>query len=107
MASAGASTSDDTFFTIHQSLQHAILPQLDQNSEVREAIVLQVFKTIRLITPKPSIKQIPDPKQWPQFEIAIPHIVSFCSKFVKSVPRMQGTLEFAELLYDGGFFLWE
>jgi len=94
-------------FTMQRSLQHSILLQLDQEPGVRSAIFHQAFEVIRLATPKPSVKQIPNPKLWPQSNKVTPHIVSLCRNFSQSVPPMQGTLEFAQLLYYGGFFLWE
>lgn len=94
-------------YTVHPVLQNAILLHLDRNPSLRSAIFSQAFKVIRLATPKANSKQIPTPKLWPQFKVAIPHIVSLCRKFVQSVPLMKGTLELAQLLYDGGFFLWE
>ncbi|OTB08363.1 hypothetical protein M426DRAFT_7683 [Hypoxylon sp. CI-4A] len=99
--------NEDTFFTIHRSLQHAILLQLDQDPTKRGEVFLQAFNAIRHVTPKANVKQIPTPSRWPQFEIAIPHIISLCNKYSKSRPRMQGTVDLARLLYDGGFYLWE
>jgi tetratricopeptide (TPR) repeat protein len=100
-------TETNPVFSMHRSLQHAILLQLDRDPTLRKDRFDQAFKAIRVITPYPSSKQIPDPKLWPQFELAIPHIVSMCHKHMKSQPAMKGSLELAELLYDGGFFLWE
>jgi len=94
-------------FTMQRSLQHSILLQLDQDPGTRSTAFYQAFQLIRLATPKPSAKQIPNPELWPKFEMVTPHIIRLCRNFVESVPPMKGTLEFAQLLYDGGFSLWE
>ncbi|KAK4442744.1 hypothetical protein QBC34DRAFT_224268 [Podospora aff. communis PSN243] len=94
-------------FSMQHSLQHAILVQLDKDPGRRSAVFHQASKVIRLATPKANKRQIPDPTFWPEFEVVIPHIVSLCRKFDQSVASMNGTLEFAKLLYDGGFYLWE
>lgn len=107
LISIGSRNDDNAFFTMHRSLQYAILLQLDEDASAREAIFLETLRTLRLFTPKPSPKQIPNLELVPQFEVVIAHIISFCKKFVNSIPPMKGSLEFAELLYAGGFFLWE
>ncbi|KAK0638516.1 hypothetical protein B0T16DRAFT_226563 [Cercophora newfieldiana] len=98
---------NDDKFTMQRSLQHAILIQLDEDTALRATIFHQAFSVIRRATPKANIKQIPNPKLWPQFRIVAAHIVTLCRKFTQAAPPIQGTLEFAELLYDGGFSLWE
>lgn len=97
----------DDMFAMERSLQHAILLQLDQDPDLRFTIFDQAFNVIRLATPKANNKQIPNPKLWPQFRKVVTHIVSLCRKFVEAAPPIQGTLELARLLYDGGFSLWE
>jgi hypothetical protein len=109
LISISGASADGTYdvFSVHRSLQHAILLQLDKDPERRSKVFHQVFQVIRLATPEANKGQIPDPTLWRRFEVVIAHIVSLCRKFDQSVPPMNGTLPFAELLYHGGFYLWE
>ncbi|KAK0614481.1 hypothetical protein B0T14DRAFT_309616 [Immersiella caudata] len=109
LISISLTSTDSTgdVLSMQRSLQHAILLQLDKDPARRSAVFHRAFQVIRLATPAADKKQIPKPELWPQFSLVVTHIVSLCRNFVDSVPPMSGSLQLAQLLYDGGFYLWE
>ncbi|KAK3320223.1 hypothetical protein B0T19DRAFT_468446 [Cercophora scortea] len=95
------------FFTIHRSLQHALLLKLDQDPNERQRAFERVVVLLRRILPRAPDDQVPDPSQWPQFEITASHVHTLCNAFVQCKPRIPASLEFAQLLYDAAFYTWE
>jgi tetratricopeptide (TPR) repeat protein len=99
--------SSEPYLTIHRSLQRGILYKLDKQVESRQAVFEQAFSIVRQITPSASPIQVPNPRFWSEFEAAVPQIFALRSAFLGSQPQIEGSVQFAELLYDAGFNTWE
>jgi hypothetical protein len=89
------------FFTMH-----SVLLRLDKSEQVRNHIFQHCLDMVRRQLPKASPKQIPDASLWPQYESSVPHVISLCNAYRRSYPSITGSFEFAEMLYDAGFYMW-
>ncbi|KAJ5679786.1 hypothetical protein N7462_008030 [Penicillium macrosclerotiorum] len=75
--------------------------------DLRSQIFSEAYSVVRDITPSASPIQVPNPSLWLKFERAVPQILALRVAFKQSQPSMQGSIEFARLLYDAAFNTWE
>jgi len=95
------------YFTVHRALQRGVLYKLDKDPFLRRATFHRALSVIRQITPEASPIQVPTPDNWERFEAALPQITALRAAVLQSQPPIEGTLEFAKILYDAGFNTWE
>ncbi|GES59836.1 pfs-domain-containing protein [Aspergillus terreus] len=94
-------------YGMHRALQRALLYKLDKQPDLRSQIFSEACSIVRDITPSASPIQVPNPSLWLKFERAVPQILALRVAFEQSQPSMQGSIEFARLLYDAAFNTWE
>lgn len=94
-------------YSTHRSLQRAVLENLDADFAKRQQTFNQAVALLRYHLPRPSPFMVPMYSQWPAYEPLIPHVTNLHQVFTKSVPPIEGTLEFAELLCNAGTYLFE
>ncbi|PVH72724.1 hypothetical protein DL98DRAFT_659889 [Cadophora sp. DSE1049] len=81
--------------------------RLDKDSALRYEVFERAVAAVRKLTPSASPIQFPNPKLWADFEKAVPQILGLETAFAHSQPSIQGSVAFAQLLYDAAFNTWE
>ena len=96
-------------FTIHRTLQHALLLKLDEGDlSQRNQVFEQACGMVRHVLPETSPTQTPNEKLWPQLERAVPHVLRLCHVFTSpSRNKLPGSFRLARMFYDAGFHTWE
>ncbi|KAI1845653.1 hypothetical protein JX266_008264 [Neoarthrinium moseri] len=98
---------EDNVYSIHRSLQLALRMALDHNPLTREMIFRHALRIVARASPGTNPLQIPNPKNWRQFEQSNPHALTMCQAFLQSDPPIEPSLQLAETLYYAGFHTWE
>lgn len=100
-------SGEKAMLTIHRSVQLGILNKLDQQFEERYAAFDCALRAIRRVVPRPSILIQAEPEKWSQMEPHLPQLLSLRRAFARSHPRISGTFEFAQVLFDVGMNMWD
>ena len=98
---------DKETLSIHRSLQHKILQDLDKDTQEREKVFSQAFELVRKRFPLPSPIQVPEPAKWPACKEYLPHVLHLENIITKIIPSIIPSIKIARLLSDGGINLWE
>lgn len=89
----------------HRALQRDILQRLDGNIGLRQQLFNEAVEIIRKAFPYQNAIVRGDASRWSIEEKYLPQIVSLNLNFTQSVPSIEGTLQFATILRDGGYYL--
>ena len=91
----------------HRSLQMQILHKLDEDTMTRQLVYEDVRALVRRAFPSPNVLKRGDEDNFILSSRYLPHIESMHKAVIRSHPPIRGDMSFAELLGDGGRFLFD
>ncbi|KAH7000615.1 hypothetical protein EDB80DRAFT_114451 [Ilyonectria destructans] len=92
---------------IHRSLQKNLVFRLDKDPESRQKVFERAMKLIRKCFPVQSPIGVPVNHRWATYERYLPHVLALHTIYVDSKPEMRGSAEFADLICDAGYYMWD
>jgi tetratricopeptide (TPR) repeat protein len=99
--------AQEAFFTIHRSLQQGILQKLNHDTLERLSAFQCAFNAIRSHVPRPAILLQAEPEKWCRLVPYLPQLLHLRQAYVRSTPKIPGSLQLAELLFDVGMNMWD
>ena len=94
-------------YSIHRALQRNLLDELDADPEHRQRTFECTVALLQSHLPRPSPIMVPLQDQWDLYEPIIPHVTSLHHVYTTSEPRIEGTLQLAELLCNTAAYMFE
>ena len=91
----------------HRALQMHVLHELDKNLLQRQMVYESARDVVREAFPRPNIAARGDERTWPATSKYLPHITSLHAAVVASDPKIDGDLEFVDILVDASRFHYE
>ncbi|KAL9598499.1 MAG: hypothetical protein Q9219_004472 [cf. Caloplaca sp. 3 TL-2023] len=98
---------EEESLSIHRSLQHRILQELEKDTRKRDEVFSQAFTLVRKRFPLPSPIQVPEPAKWPACKEYLPHVLHLEAVIMRSSIPISPSVKHARLLSDSGILLWE
>jgi len=89
----------------HRALQRDILQRLDGDIDFRQQVFNEAVEIVRKAFPYQNAIVRGDASHWSIEEKYLPQVVSLNVTFTQSVPSIEGTLQFATILRDAGYYL--
>ena len=93
--------------SIHRSLQRSTRETLNLDPVRVQESFRQAFTIIRQAFPTPSPIQVPNAKEWMEYQRLLPHVYALRDAYFESNSQIEGTRDFVELLSDAGINQWE
>ena len=84
-----------------------VLHELDQNPLERQSVYESARDVVRKAFPRPNIAARGDETTWPAMSKYLPHVISLQAAVVASDPKIDGDLEFVDILADASRFYFE
>ncbi|OAP54552.1 hypothetical protein AYL99_11000 [Fonsecaea erecta] len=92
---------------IHRTLQKNVLHSLDKDHNLLQHTFRLTFTLVRKVYPKQSPTHDPQNDHWKIQALYQPHVLSLHSVYENSTRELDPFIEFAELLSDAAYYLWE
>ena len=92
---------------IHRALQMHVLLEIDKSPLERQSIYENVRDIVREAFPRPNIAASGDETTWPAISKYLPHVISLHAAVMASDPKIDGDLEFVDILADASRFYFE
>jgi hypothetical protein len=97
---------EHVLISMHRLLQRDRLYYLDTEPKVRQTRFEQACRISRRSFSRQILRQ-PMTNQWSVCKKLLPHTIRLHAVFEESYQGIKGPAEFAELLSDVGYYLWE
>lgn len=92
---------------IHRSLQKNLLFRFDRDRSKKQQVFERATKLVRKNFPVQSPIGVPVNHRWAIYESYLPHVLTLHAVYLSSKPELYGTVQFADLLCDAGYYMWD